>query len=301
MEPRVLTSAADVPGGQRLADLEPGPLPLGVLVCAPDHFDVLDVKNAHMAAAVGTVDRGLARDQWESLLAAFERVGLAVHRIEPTDACEDMVFCANQTFTGVDAGGRGVCVLGHMRHASRRREVPAFEAWFRDRGDAVLDPVPDDCAFEGGGDALWHPGRRLIWAGHGFRTDPPAHAALADALGAPVASLALVDEHSYHLDTCLCLLDEGTALVRTAAFDDDGLALIRRLVPRVVEADEGEAATALACNAAAVGDGGVVIDSRAGRTIAQLADLGYDVVPVDTGEFLKSGGSVFCLKQWLYC
>ena len=27
---------------------------------------------------------------------------------------------------------------------------------------------------------------------------------------------------------------------------------------------------------------------------------GYDVVEVETGEFLKSGGSVFCLKQWLY-
>ena len=36
------------------------------------------------------------------------------------------------------------------------------------------------------------------------------------------------------------------------------------------------------------------------QAFARLADAGYDPVPVDTGEFLKSGGSVFCLKQFVY-
>ena len=59
-----------------------------------------------------------------------------------------------------------------------------------------------------------------------------------------------------------------------------------------------EAVTALACNAAAFFGTDIVIDRRATKTIAQLHDLGYRVHPVDTGEFLKSGGSVYCLHNY---
>ena len=58
--------------------------------------------------------------------------------------------------------------------------------------------------------------------------------------------------------------------------------------------------TALACNAAAFPGGAVVIDRRAERTIRALGRRGFRVTEVDTGEFLKSGGSVFCMKQLLF-
>jgi N-dimethylarginine dimethylaminohydrolase len=274
--------------------------PTGVLVCPPEHFDVVDVKNPHMAASVGTVDRARAREQWGSLVEAFHRIGLAALRIDPVPDCEDMVFTANQTLTGVDAEGRRTALLSRMRHASRRREVPAFDAWFREHGWSVVDYLPDEGLFEGAGDVIWHPGRHLAWAGHGFRSSADAHAVVAETFGVPVLSLTLVDERFYHLDTCLCPLDERAALVVKEAFDADGLALLDAVFDELVPCDADEASDALAANAVVVPGRGAVIDRRAVLTADALARYVDDVVLVDTGEFLKSGGSAFCLKQWLY-
>ena len=209
-----------------------------------------------------------------------------------------MVFAANQTFPGFDADGERVCLLSHMRHASRRREVPAYAAWFAGHGYRVVDSVPEGVLFEGGGDALWHPGRRLIWAGHGVRTSIEAHATLAEVFGVEVASLRLADPRFYHLDTCLCALDAERALWFPGAFDEQGRALLASRFDELIEVDEEEAAGAFACNAAAFPSGAVVIDKRATKTIARLSR--YRVIAVDTGEFLKSGGSVYCLKQFVY-
>jgi len=54
-----------------------------------------------------------------------------------------------------------------------------------------------------------------------------------------------------------------------------------------------------ACNACSIA-GTVIIEQSAVRTIQELRDRGFTVVPVDTSEFLKSGGSVYCMKQYLF-
>jgi len=149
--------------------------------------------------------------------------------------------------------------------------------------------------FEGGGDAIWHPGRNRIWMGHGFRSEPGA---LEGLFSAEIIELALVDERFYHLDTCFCALDCDTVLIHPPAFLDQ--APILAGFARVVRVDPNEAFAALACNAAAFFGTDVVIDRRAQKTIAQLRRLGYRVHEVDTGEFLKSGGSVYCLKHALF-
>ena len=250
----------------------------------PDHYDVVDVKNPHMRVDT-TIDREKAREQWEELRRTFLSIGLTVEVIPATPGCEDMVFARNQAFTG--PGRR--CVLGKMRHASRQREVAAFERWFSGHG---WDVVRTTAMFEGGGDAIRHPGRDRIWMGHGFRSEPGA---LAELFDAEVVELTLVDERFYHLDTCFLALDRDTVLIHPPAFADP--APIHAHFRRVLEVDTDEAVTALACNAAAFSETDVVIDMRADKTIAQLHDLGYRVHPVDTGEFLKSGGSVYCLHN----
>src|SRR5437867_5528814 len=105
--------------------------PKSVLMCPPDYFDVVDVKNPFMAGKIGTVNKKRAREQWEEVRQAFERAGRKIHLIEPVEGLEDMMFCANSTFVGLNSKGEEICVLSHMRHPSRRREVPAFEAWFQ--------------------------------------------------------------------------------------------------------------------------------------------------------------------------
>ena len=274
--------------------------PAGVLLCPPDHFDVVDVKNPCMEGRAGSVDRDLAHRQWDALRAAFAGAGATVEVVEAEPGREDMVFAANPTLTGLDSNGRRVCMLGRMRHESRRAEVAAYAAWFAERGYEIVDPLPEGILFEGGGDAIHHPNKPLIWAAYGPRTDFEAHEHIARAFDRSVVSLPLVDERFYHLDTCLCALDATTALWYPAAFATLAQNALRGAFETLIEVDEEEATGAMACNAAAFDSRTVVIDQRAVRTIVALEEAGFRTVAVDTGEFLKSGGSVYCLKQFVW-
>lgn len=275
----------------------PLPRPGRVLMTTPDHFRVDYVINPHMEGHVGTVDVARARDQWDALKAAYERLGVPVSVVDGAAGQPDMVFCANQTLPALDAQGARVAVMSRMHAPQRADEVAAYARFFESEGYAVrpLDAnVPG--TFEGMGDAIWHPGRRLLWGGYGFRTDRAVYDRLAETLGVAVLPLALHDPDFYHLDTCLCPLDEQTVLVYPGAFTDDGMATVRDHFERVIEAPEDEARRLFACNAHSPDGRTVLIQRGCVETNRLLAEAGYDVVELDTDEYLKSGGSVFCMK-----
>lgn len=292
----VYERVANLPHDFNVTALPAMAYPRGVVLCPPTYFDVIDVKNPFMAGNAGTVDRALAQRQFNALRAAFEEAGAATELLAPLPDCEDMVFCANTALLGLDADGTPACVPGRMTFPSRRAEVAPMVAWCTAHGYRVLGAGDPAANFEGGGDAIWHPGRRLLWGGYGWRTDPHVYPVLAEALGTPVIALALTDSTYYHLDTCFCPIDERTVLVHAPALADEGMALVRRAFERVVEIDETEAAR-FACNATAFFGKAVVIDRRASTTAARLRDMGFRVIEVDTSEFLKSGGSVYCMKN----
>jgi N-dimethylarginine dimethylaminohydrolase len=287
--------------GFSLKNCPPMPEPSGVLMCAPDFYQVLAVKNPYMSGQIGAVDLPRARRQWEQLREAFDAADCPVSLIEPTPGLEDMVFCANQSLAGTRPDGEKVAVLSAMRHPSRRREVDGFEAWYKAHGYRVvkLKPGGHD-TFEGSGDAVWHPGRRLLWAGHGFRSDPETFAQVAAAFEAPIIQLKLVNERFYHLDTCFCPLTTESVLIHPAAFDAASLELILKIFPIVVTSTEADASARMACNAAVVRGRTAIIQRGATAVSNHMHALGLGVCEVDTSEFMKSGGSVYCLKQFLF-
>lgn len=272
--------------------------PTGVLLCPPNHYEVVDVKNPHMEGQRGRVDGARARAQWEGFRDALAASGLHVDVVDPLPGAEDMVFTANPTLTGLLPDGRFAVMPSAMRHPSRRPEVAATVAHLAAAGAAVRPPAPAGVAFEGGGDAVWHPGRRLLWVGHGPRSDDGALGAASRAFGVPAIALELVDPRFYHLDTCFAAVDERTAVLHPPAFRPEGLAALRGAFERVVEVDEEEAVGAVACNLVATPGGPVLVEERAPRLGRDLEALGYEVVALDTGEFLRSGGSLYCMKQW---
>ena len=295
---RVYDSLRDLPKGL-LDSCRPMPLLGKLLMCPPDEFQVIDVKNPHMEGNVGRTKIAVARRQWEQLRLAFESCGAKVELIAPVAGCEDMVFCANQTLVGLDAKGRRLCALSRMKHESRRREVPAFAVWMRAMGYRI-EMLPPEVGFEGSGDAIWHPGRGLLWGGYGFRTDPRAYESLSAWFGVPVLRMTLKSDRFYHLDTCFCAVDDTTALIHAQALSKEGQAMVRDIFRNVIECDDREALEGMACNAASIGGRHVVIQKGNRKTVAALAKLGYEVVEVETSEYLKSGGSVFCLKMYLF-
>ncbi|MDE2490583.1 MAG: amidinotransferase [Elusimicrobia bacterium] len=275
--------------------------PSGVLLCPPDFYQVLAVKNPFMSGHVGAVDRAKARRQWEALREAFDAAGCPVSLIEPAPGLEDMVFCANQSLAGTRPDGEKVALLSAMRHPSRRREVASFERWYEEHGYRVvkLKGVGHE-TFEGSGDAVWHPGKRLIWGGYGFRSDAGVFAQVARAFHAPVILLKLVNARFYHLDTCFCPLNSEAVLIHPAAFDAASLELILKIFPIVITAGEPEAVSKMACNAVVVGARTAILQKGATSVANRMLALGLGVSEVDTSEFIKSGGSVYCLKQFLF-
>ena len=283
-------------------DLKTIDLPSRVLMTSPEFFDVQYVINPHMTEHVGTVDYAKALEEWYALQHAYEQIGLAVHVLEGKPGLPDMVFCANQTlpFRLPDSDRNGI-VLSEMHADERRREVGYFRELFDAMGYHTLALGTDESVkFEGMGDALWHSGRFLIWGGYGYRTHVDAYTIISDALNVSVCLIKLEDPEFYHLDMCLSILDESTALIYPGAFQQDGLELIYGLFSRVLEAPEYEARKMFACNAHCPDRRHVLIQRGAEMTNRLLQEADFVPVELETSEFMKAGGSVFCMKQMFW-
>jgi N-dimethylarginine dimethylaminohydrolase len=196
----------------------------------------------------------------------------------------------------VTRDGRARVVPSHMAHAERRGEVEHVVALLERRGFVVERLTATRERIEGMGDGLWHVGRRLLWAGCGPRSSEAAWREIAERFDLPVMLLDMRDRDFYHLDTCLALLDEDACLVHLPALEPHSRELVRRFFPRAIEVDEREARTLLACNAFCPDGRHVVLHRGSERTCAALRAQGFEPIEVDTSEFLKSGGSVFCMK-----
>jgi len=264
----------------------------------PRYFDVEYVINPYMANQVGSIDKKKAREQWRRIAHLFEQLGLRVATIEGRENLPDMVFSANQSLPYCNIQGKKEVIMSIMHAPQRRGEVPFIEQWYRQSGYQVHHLDDNEISsFEGMGDALWHADKQLLWGGFGFRTDESAYQYISDIFDVPVITLELTSEHFYHLDTCLSILNRGTALVYKKAFTEESLAQIEHVFDHIIEADTREAEQLFACNVVCPVGENVVIQRGCEETIRRLEHAGFIIHEVDTSEFIKSGGSVFCMKM----
>ena len=278
--------------------------PERVLMCSPDYFDIVDVKNVHMQGNIGSTDKELVNSQWMQLKSFYDLLqanGILkeVSVIPGAEGCEDMVFCANQTFPWKMEDGKQVVVMSRMRHASRQREVPHFEKFFAGKGFTPLHFEKAEM-FEGMGDVIPHTNKRLMYGGYGHRTTVEAYDELAQMLQTPVIVLELINPKFYHLDTCFVPLSANSVMLCKEAFTATGLSIISRLFEKVYYIPEQEAEDYFSLNVHAFIANGVktaILQKGSTATVNALQQEGYNVVETDTSEFMKSGGSVFCMKM----
>lgn len=272
-----------------------------VLLCPPDYFDVVDQKNPYMSRDVA-VNRAKARSQWDALCNVLRQNGCEVETIAPIEGLEDMVFAANQIFVGAKIGYGKFAVPSRMVYDSRQREVRYYVDWCRQHDYQVieLDYGNNEDYLEGHGDLLWHPDGSRIYAGYGFRSTRGGVEKFATAMskmGIQVEFLQLVDPFCYHLDTCLCPLNNEAALIFPGAYSGEALATLHKFWPRIhlLSADEAHRF---------MGNGIVVNNSYITPYMTPQLEVileleGLHPVIVDTSEFEKAGGSCFCMKTFL--
>jgi N-dimethylarginine dimethylaminohydrolase len=254
-------------------------------MCPPEHFAVEYAINPWMDTTVD-VDATLALKQWQLLRDTLTDLGHAVHVLDPQPGLPDMVYAANGAFS-VD----GTVYGARFRYPQRAEEATHHSRFYRNGPWTFVDPLQVN---EGEGDFAYLPGAYggVILAGHGFRTDPAAHAEAQEVLGRPVISLKLVDPAFYHLDTALAALDDRHITYFPGAFSPASQRVLAQLFPDAVLADRADA-EAFGLNL--VSDGRhVVLNTEATAMAGKVAAAGYIPVPVELGELKRGGGSVKC-------
>lgn len=284
------------------------PLPLGILMVTPEFFDVVDVKNPYMKDQIGKVKSDLAHQQWENLYSAFENwkkkdIIFKLESIDGGSQLEDMVFCANPFIMWKDESGNPFVLLSNMQFENRQSEVDIFEEYFNQQSIPTIRISPN-IKIEGNGDLIPHHGKRTLWMGYGYRTDIDVANLLTEILNAHIIPLKLVSEHFYHLDTCFCIIDEDHVAICKEAFDEESYQKIKAVFSFVYQISLQEAKNNFALNS-------LVMTSLSGEKFAILplgcdelkkilVELNVQILEVDTSEFIKSGGSIYCMKSFLY-
>ena len=296
---QVITSADEL--NFAVSELQPMPVPNKVLLVKPTHFSVQYVINPHMEGNIGEVDSLAAMNEWNHLKTAYEELGLETFVVGGERGLPDMVFCANQSLPNITSEGKKQVIMSEMHSKERMGEVPFIQKIYEEMGYEILTLTEKKIRdFEGMGDALWHHKRRLIWGGYGYRSTIDVYDYISEKFKTPVIALELTDPKFYHLDTCLCILNEDTVLIYPSAFTEKGLALIRGMFKNVIEATKYEAENLFACNATSLDGKNVFIQQGCVDTNQKLHEAGFKVHEFSTYEFLKSGGSVFCMKMLMW-
>ena len=281
------------------------PRPNRVIMCDPEHFRVEYAINPYMTTSSGDlqrVDVAKAKKEWANLKSIYEKLGLEVLVIHGDKTLPDMVFTANQSFPFLDTNGSKSVILSRMRSTYRQEEVKYFKKLYSDLSYKVfeLEKIQGAYSFEGNGDALMQYPYNLIWGGYGERTSKEVYAEMSSRFDFAIATLKLVRKEFYHLDTCFSILDKNTVVVQPEAFEPEGLRMIHEVFSKVIPTDIEENLKYFACNCHSPNGKQVITQAGTKKFRADLEKAGFEVIETDTTEYMKSGGSVFCMKMMAY-
>jgi len=255
-----------------------------ILMCPPDYYGIEYEINPWMNRR-RQADHELAVQQWDALRELLEGAGAKVSLLAPVKGLPDLVFTANAAMIYQNRA-----ILARFRHEQRQGEEAHDRRWLEAHGFAVEAP-PEGISFEGAGDALFC--GDTLFAGYRFRSDARGHQEIGDRIGRRVIPVELSDPYYYHLDTCFCPLQPGTAVYYPPAFDEYGRRALEAHVEELIAVEQSEAHS-FACNAVVVGKT-VITNTGCPALHGSLQARGFETVATPLSEFVKAGGSAKCL------
>jgi len=252
-------------------------------MCSPDFFEVIYSINPWMTGEKVSKENALL--QWNTLKNEIEKAGGNVKTIKPIRGLPDMVFTANSGVTF-----KNKFVTANMKFSERVEESKHFKKWFSDNGYEILD-LPKDISLEGCGDVIIC-GDNII-GGYGFRSDLLGLEITAGMLNLNLIALQLQNPAYYHLDTCLCMLNEFVGIYYPGAFLDSDITKLKKKI-KLIPVSKNDAEK-FVCNSMMVGN--TLLTSCDDISIEkQILKYGIEIIHVQMSEFLKSGGGIQCLS-----
>lgn len=275
-------------------------IPKKILMCEPKYFDVNYYGNEFMKDNYATVNRKEALLQWNELLKVYQKLNFDVQLIDPVEDLVDMVFTANQSLPFIDENGNKKVVLSKMKNNERKKEVKYFKEFYAKLNYEVLELPGEVEYFESMGDCIIDYEKNILFGGFGFRTHETTFDYLAKFVNFKIIKLKLINPVLYHLDTCFSILNSDTCVLCRSAFDADGIRDIEKHFKKIIIADEEENLKYFICNCHCPDGKNVIVQKGSIKFKTEIKKSGFNDIEVETGEFMKSGGSVFCMKLMFF-
>lgn len=235
-------------------------------------------------------DKHKALLQWLELYKIYLKLEVEVEILKSAPNLPDMVFTAN---AGLPY--RTVFVLSNFRYDERKKEQNYYNRFFNNTHRIITWHKFPNAYFEGQGDALWAEEKLLV--GYGLRTSKMAVGFLRGIIDKEIVALELRNDCAetfyIHLDTALAYLGNNNYLVYQHAFNQESFRKIENL-GNLILVDQPDA-DQLVCNAVVIGNK-IIMQQPSKQLQEKLENLDYEIISVDTSEFIKSGGSVKCLS-----
>jgi dimethylargininase len=223
------------------------------------------------------VDYATALVQWQGYVHALGDAGWSVREVPPAPDCPDSAFVEDTVVMF-----RNVAVVSRPGADERKPETADVEKAVSELGcsvNAIRAPGTLD-----GGDVLKI--GDLVYVGRGGRTNAEGVRqlrAILEPIGARVVAVPVTKV--LHLKSAVTALPDGAVIGYPPLVDDPGA--YERFVP--VPEEPGSHVVLL-------GGGRLLMAASAARTADLLADMGYEPVLVDIGEYEKLEGCVTCLS-----
>lgn len=223
------------------------------------------------------VDLDRAVKQWEAYTEALRAHGWETIEVDPADDCPDSVFVEDTVVMF-----RNVALIARSGAESRRAETSGVEEAVASLGCSVnwvWEPGTLD-----GGDVLKV--GDTVYVGRGGRTNAAGVQqvrAAFEPLGARVVAVPVAKV--LHLKSAVTALPDGTVVGHIPAMDAPSL------FPRFLPVPEESGS-----HVVLLGGDKLLMAASAPKTAELYADLGYQPVLVDVGEFEKLEGCVTCLS-----
>ncbi|MBV6477538.1 MAG: hypothetical protein HGGPFJEG_00277 [Ignavibacteria bacterium] len=274
--------------------------PDSVLMCCPEYFEVTYLGNDFMKDNIGSTDKVIAMKQWNELKKTYENLGFKVVLINPVKELVDMVFTANQSLPFINKQNGKSVILSRMKNEQRKKEVSYFRDFYKLRDYNVIELPEDIDFFESEGDCVIDYNRNILFGGYGYRTKQNVFEFIKSQTEFEVVVLKLINPVLYHLDTCLSVLNSETAVIAESAFDEESKSKLSSYFKNIIKVDEEENLKYFVCNCHCPDGKNVIVQKGSVKFKNDIIKNGFNLIEVETGEFMKSGGSVFCMKLMIY-
>jgi arginine deiminase len=246
---------------------------------------------AHLDAGyiAGRTDYPKALAQHQRLVASLKSRGVYCHILEPDP---DLPYQCYTRDSGVMTPWG--LLITRMAFPLRREEPSRIEAFARACGIPIWTRV-EDGTIEGGDVLLLAPGVVAIGCNGGRTTIDAAHEVASKFRGMGWSSRVMSYPANFiHLDQILGVVDATNCVVCDEVLKDEDLTWLRRQgftfhsVPQNSWSD-------LPCNVVSLGNGRIVTVDRNRALNQKLAEIGFDVIPLNLEEYVRDFGGPHCL------